>query len=174
MFQPGLNVIRISDRDNRAYGLFLSHLLGRGAAGRAKQFQKKDAVQRLFETSMPELMIVIDEAADIFKAQSTYLKNTATSMLAAQIRRGRSLKMSYVIAVQDAGDVPETIRHNLNSNIVGRHRHIKTLREALPTIRESLLANAGALRPGEMYAEIFGTPSLMLVRLDQSRSMLTT
>ena len=174
VFEPGLSVIRISDRDNRAYGLFLSHILGRGAAGRAREFEKPDGAQRLFDTPMPELMIVIDEPADIFKAQSSYLKNAATSMLAAQIRRGRSLKMSYVIAVQDAGDVPETIRHNLNSNMVGRHRHIKTLREALPTIRESLLANAGALRPGEMYAELFGTPSLMLVRLDQSRSMLTT
>ena len=174
VFQPGVNVIRISDSESRAYGLFLSHILDRASKGREKRLEPPDGARRLWDKPTPELMIVIDEAADIFKAESSYLKNTTTGMLAGQIRRGRSLKMSYVIAVQDAGDVPETIRHNLNSAIVGRHRHMKTLREALPTIRESLLANAGALRPGEMYAEIFRVPSLMLVRLDQSRSMLTT
>ena len=177
VFRPGLNVIRITNEDSRAYGLFLSHLLRRAAAARAARFGQPSDGRDLLdgqEPETPEMTVVIDEAADIFQAESSYLKNVATSMLAGQIRKGRSLGISYVIAVQDAGDVPETIRHNLNSAVVGRHRHMKTLREALPTIQESLLTNAGALKPGQMYAELFRIPSLLLVNLDQSRSMLTT
>ena len=75
--------------------------------------------------------------------------------------------------MQNAGDVPESIRQNLNSTIVGRHRHIGTLREALPTVREGLLSRADKLAPGEMMVDLFGVPSLLLVKMDLSRSNLT-
>ena len=117
--------------------------------------------------------MIVDEAADIFKADSRYLRSAATGMLAERIRKGRSLHIGYVIAVQDAGDVPENIRHNLNTTIVGRHRHLGTLREALPTVREGLLSSADKLGPGEMMVDLFGVPSLLLVQMDKSRSKLT-
>ena len=161
MFRPGLNVIRINDNDARGYSLFLSHLLER--AGNA----------RTTDINVPRMLMIIDEAADIFKADSRYLRNAATGMLAERIRKGRSLHIGYVIAVQDAADVPENIRHNLNTTIVGRHRHLGTLREALPTVRESFLANADKLRPGEMLVDLFGVPSLLLVKMDLSHSQLT-
>ena len=170
VFRPGLNVIRISEDDKRGYALFLSHLLGRAAKVRAEAIQSSSGTT---SNNAPEMLMIIDEAADIFKADSRYLRDAATGMLAERIRKGRSLRIGYVIAVQDAGDVPENIRHNLNTTIVGRHRHIGVLREALPTVRESLLSSADKLDPGEMLVDLFGVSSLLLVKMDLSRSKLT-
>ena len=99
VFFPGLNVIRISEDDARGYALFLSHLLRRAAEIRAHSIQSGN--------NTPEMLMIVDEAADIFKADSRYLRNAATGMLAERIRKGRSLRIGYVIAVQNAGDVPE-------------------------------------------------------------------
>ena len=170
VFRPGLNVIRISEDDARGYALFLSHLLGQAVKVRAESIQSSTDPT---SSTAPEMLMIIDEAADIFKADSTYLRAAATGMLAERIRKGRSLRIGYVIAVQDAGDVPENIRHNLNTTIVGRHRHIGVLREALPTVREGLLSSADKLDPGEMLVDLFGVPSLLLVKMDLSRSKLT-
>ena len=101
IFQSGLNVVRITEDDSRGYALFLSHLLQLAVEARSS------------DESTPRTLMVIDEAADIFKADSRYLRNAATGMLAERIRKGRSLQIGYVIAVQDAADVPENIRHNL-------------------------------------------------------------
>ena len=170
VFQSGLNVIRVGEDDARGYALFLSHLLRQAADKRSHTIQSSTAEGK---AGTPEMLMIIDEAADIFKADSRYLRNAATGMLAERIRKGRSLRIGYVIAVQDAGDVPENIRHNLNTTIVGRHRHLGTLREALPTVREGLLSNADKLAPGEMLVDLFGVPSLLLVKMDMSRSKLT-
>lgn len=169
VFAPGLNVIRVGEDDSRAYGLFLDRLLAVAAERRQQALQQP---QPQGGESFP-ILVVIDEAADIFQAESRYLRQAATSMLSARIRKGRSLHIGFVIAVQDAGDVPENIRHNLNSTFAGRHRHVKTLREALPTVHESVFAEAGKLEPGQMFAELFGTKSLLVVQADISRSLLT-
>ena len=173
VLKPGLNVIRIGEDDARGYALFLSRLLRAASEARARLMQTQDVSSTTIEDRSPEMLILIDEAADIFKAESRYLRDAATSMLAERIRKGRSLRIGYVITVQDAGDVPENIRHNLNTIFVGRHRHQGTLRQALPTVREGLLAQADKLNPGEMLLDMFRVPSLLLVKLDVSRSKLT-
>ena len=162
---PGLNVIRVSESNNRGYALFLSRLLQRAAEIRAVATQG--------ENNTPDLEIIIDEASDIFTAGSRHLRNAATGMLAEQIRKGRSLHIGYVISVQSAGDVPESIRNNLNTTIIGRHRNMNILREALPTARPEMLEQADKLAPGEMFVDLFGTRSLLLVQMDLSRSRLT-
>ena len=168
VFQRGLNVIRISESNNRGYALFLTNLL-RGAAG-----LRSSAVQQgPSSNSIPDLEIIIDEASDIFKADSRYLRDAATGMLAEQIRKGRSLHIGYVIAVQSAGDVPENIRNNLNTTIIGRHRNMAVLREALPTVKPEMLEQADKLNPGGMFVDMFGVRSLLLVQMDFSRSRLT-
>ena len=97
--QPGLNVIRVSESNNRGYALFLSRLLQRASDIRAVATQS--------DRKTPDLEIIIDEASDIFKANSRHLREAATGMLAEQIRKRRSLHIGYVISVQSAGDVPE-------------------------------------------------------------------
>ena len=163
--RPGLNVIRVSESNNRGYALFLSRLLQKAAEVRAVATQD--------ERKVPDLEVIIDEASDIFKADSRHLRDAATGMLAEQIRKGRSLHVGYVISVQSAGDVPESIRNNLNTTIIGRHRNMSILREALPTARPEMLEQADKLNPGEMFVDLFGTRSLLLVQMDYSRSKLT-
>lgn len=163
--RPGLNVIRVTEGDTRGYAVFLSRLLQRAAEIRSVAIQEESAV--------PDLEIIIDEASDIFTAESRHLRDAATGMLAEQIRKGRSLHIGYVISVQSAGDVPERIRNNLNTTIIGRHRNMSILREALPTSRPEMLEQADKLVPGEMFVDLFGTRSLLLVKMDLSRSLLT-
>lgn len=163
--RPGLNVIRVGEGNSRGYALFLSRLLQRAAEIRGVAMQE--------ESEIPDLEIIIDEASDIFKADSRHLRDAATGMLAEQIRKGRSLHIGYVISVQSAGDVPESIRNNLNTTIIGRHRNMSVLREALPTARPEMLEQADKLIPGEMFVDLFGTRSLLLVQMDLSRSRLT-
>ena len=163
--QSGLHVVRVSESNNRGYALFLSRLLKRAADIRSIATQNGQEI--------PDLEIIIDEASDIFKAESRHLRDSATGMLAEQIRKGRSLHIGYIISVQSAGDVPESIRNNLNTTIIGRHRNMRILREALPTVRPEMLEQADKLAPGEMFLDLFGTRSLLLVQMDQSRSKLT-
>jgi hypothetical protein len=162
---PGLNVIRVSESNKRGYALFLSHLLTEAARVRSTAIQDG--------TNIPNLEMIIDEASDIFTGKSRQLRDAATGMLDEQIRKGRSLHIGYVISVQSAGDVPEDIRNNLNTTIIGRHRNMSVLREALPIARPEMLEQADKLTPGQMFVDLFGSRSLLLVQMDQSRSNLT-
>ena len=164
IFQAGLNVIRIEEGDSRGYALFLSYLLQTANYLRANPDPNRPT---------PRMLVLIDEAADIFKAESNYLRHVATGELNSRIRRGRSLHISYVIAVQDAGDVPESTRQNLNTTIAGRHRHLNVLREAMPTAARDMLNNADKLAPGEMLVDFFGIASILHIQADLSRSQLT-
>ena len=93
VFAPGLNVIRVGEDDSRAYGLFLDHLLAVAAERRQQALQQSQP-----QESQPQdgesfpILVVIDEAADIFQAESRFLRQAATSMLSARIRKGRSLR----------------------------------------------------------------------------------
>ena len=166
MFNPGLNVIRISETHSRGYALFLQNLLQAAADYRSAAVQQTDEVTH-------DLEIIIDEASDIFTAKSRFLLGAVTGMLYEQIRKGRSLHIGYVVAVQSAGDVPENIRNNLNTTIIGRHRNMSVLRDALPAVRPDMLEQADKLNPGEMFVDLFGVRSLLLVQMDLSRSQLT-
>ena len=69
--------------------------------------------------------------------------------------------------------MPENIRNNLNTTIIGRHRNMAVLRDALPTARPDMLEQADKLIPGEMFVDLFGVRSLLLAQMDLSRSRLT-
>ena len=166
IFRPGLNVIRINEDSARGYALFLDQLLRRAATLRG-------AVAQGQEGETPELEVIIDEASDIFAAESRHLREAASSGLAEQIRKGRSLHIGYVISVQSAGDVPERIRNNLNTTIIGRHRNMSVLRDALPTARSEMLDQADKLNPGEMFVDMFSVRSLLSCKMELSPSKLT-
>ena len=166
VFSPGLNVIRINEDNARGYALFLDQLLRRAAALRSAATQGQS-------TETPPLEVIIDEASDIFAAESRHLREAASSGLAEQIRKGRSLRIGYVVSVQSAGDVPERIRNNLNTTIIGRHRNMSVLRDALPTARTEMLDQADKLNPGEMFVDMFGVRSLLSCKMDLSPSKLT-
>jgi DNA helicase HerA-like ATPase len=147
-------VIRIAKVDARSYGLFLSYLLG---------FLEESRRQ----AAIGPQLVVIDEAADIFRAESAHLRSAATDMLGRHIAKGRSQKLAYLIATQSAADIPEGIRLNLNTMIAGRHRHPRVLKEALPDAGFDVAPIAARLRPGEMLVELFKLP---LLRVGMYRS----
>ena len=165
MFQPGLNVVRINEENARGYALFLDQLLGRAAERRSSAVQEKGGT--------PAIEVIVDEASDIFAAPSRHLRDAASSGLAEQIRKGRSLHIGYVVSVQSAGDVPGRIRNNLNTTIIGRHRNMSVLQDALPTARREMLDQADKLNPGEMFIDMFSVRSLLSCKMDLSPSKLT-
>ncbi|MYN68007.1 MAG: DUF87 domain-containing protein [Acidobacteria bacterium] len=102
LFQaPGLNVVRVGEGDSRGYALFLSRVLARAAQVRRAAVQDAGVV-------IPSIEIVIDEASDIFKADSRHLRDAATGMLAEQIRKGRSLRIRYTVPSRVRGTFPRT------------------------------------------------------------------
>ena len=166
MFKAGLNVIRINEENARGYALFLDRLLSQAAALRSAAVQGQ-------ATDTPAIEVIIDEASDIFTAESRHLREAASNGLAEQIRKGRSLHIGYVISVQSAGDVPERIRNNLNTTIIGRHRNMSVLRDALPTAKPEMLDQADKLNPGEMFVDMFSVRSLLSCKMDPSPSKIT-
>ena len=166
MFKAGLNIIRINEENARGYALFLDQLLRHAAAIRSMAVQGQG-------NGVPQLEVIIDEASDIFMAESRHLREAASNGLAEQIRKGRSLHIGYVISVQSAGDVPERIRNNLNTTIIGRHRNMSVLRDALPTAKPEMLDQADKLNPGEMFVDMFSVRSLLSCKMDPSPSKIT-
>ena len=166
IFRAGLNVIRINEENARGYALFLDQLLRRAATLRSAAVQGQG-------DGVPKLEVIIDEASDIFMADSRHLREAASNGLAEQIRKGRSLHIGYVISVQSAGDVPERIRNNLNTTIIGRHRNMSVLRDALPTAKPEMLDQADKLNPGEMFVDMFSVRSLLSCKMDLSPSKIT-
>ena len=70
MFKPGLNVIRINEENARGYALFLDQLLRRAATVRSAAVQGQG-------NDTPQLEVIIDEASDIFMAESRHLREAA-------------------------------------------------------------------------------------------------
>lgn len=155
MLIPGrVNVIHVpKDYGGRGYALFLSYLLKAISKNRAER-----------PDTTPKVMHVVDEASDIFVADNRKLRDQATSVLSEEIRKGRSLGIGFVISLQHAGDCPDEIRHNLNTNIAFRHRHPKVLKEIFPAAI-GLEEEAATLGRGEALMEQFGVPGVLRVKM---------
>jgi len=144
-----VHVIRVDGDggDSRSYGLFLDYALGKIAEHRRARG--------------PKVVHVIDEAADIFLSGNTALKNLAVSSLTQHIRKGRSLKIGFVLSVQSAGDVPAEIRQNLNSIVVFKHKNPSILREILPEQASDVFSVVNNLQRGEALVHLFGVRGLI-------------
>lgn len=149
---PGrVNVFRIphDNAASRAYALFLDYLTGQVTRA------------RVADRSLPKVLFVVDEAADMFAATDRTFARQVTSSMAELVRKGRSLGEAFLFGVQSAGDLPPEVRQNLNSSFIGRHRSPSILREILPTQDEAVFRMSTSLRPGEFLVDLFGTQSLL-------------
>lgn len=155
-----IHVIRVDAASaGRSYALFLDF-----AMKHISRLRKRNAI--------PPVMHLIDEAADIFVSPNRRLRDMMTGTLDEEIRKGRSLSIGFVISAQSAGDIPEQIRHNLNSSIIFRHKHPKVLREVLPDASEGVVAATSRLQPGEAIVQLFKTFGLLRCRMWQSPAKL--
>jgi DNA helicase HerA-like ATPase len=89
-----------------------------------------------------------------------------------QVRKGRSLSIGFVLSSQSAGDIPERIRHNLNSVLIFRHRQPKILQDILPEVNDATRQIAARLQPGEALVQLFKTNGLSRCRMWQSPARL--
>jgi hypothetical protein len=157
-----VHVIRVrAEGDGRSYALFLDYAMRKVAALRRDQSE-----------TTPSILHLIDEAADIFKSSNRRLAQAMEGTVDEQVRKGRSLGIGFVLSSQSAGDIPERIRHNLNSVIIFRHRQPKVLQEILPEMTESTRQIASRLQPGEALVQLFKTNGLSRCRMWQSPAKL--
>lgn len=163
LIEPGrIIVIRIAANagGGRGYGLFLSFLL-------RKVYELKASKK----ITCP-IATFIDEAQDIFNAGRTF-RDAAAGMLSENIRKGRSMKIGYMIGVQSADTVPEEIRNNLNSQLIHRHNNSSQASEAMQRASKEQLAMTDTFGPGECLAYLFGSNAVVHCQMRQSPFMLT-
>jgi len=157
-----VHVIRVrADADGRSYALFLDYAMRKVAD------MRRDHSQRT-----PPVLHMIDEAADLFKSSNRRLALAMEGTLAEQIRKGRSLSIGFVLSAQSAGDIPENIRHNLNSVIVFRHAQPEILQKVLPIMSDAVREMASKLQRGEALVQLFSTHGLLRCRMHQSPARL--
>jgi hypothetical protein len=157
-----VHVIRVrADADGRSYALFLDYAMRKVADLRRDQSEHT-----------PPILHMIDEAADIFKSSNRRLALAMEGTLDEQVRKGRSLSIGFVLSAQSAGDIPERIRHNLNSVIVFRHHQPKILQEVLPIMSDAMREIAAKLQPGEALVQLFKTHGILRCRMHQSPARL--
>lgn len=155
-------VVRIAANagGGRGYGLFLSFLLRKVYELKANR-----------KITCP-IATFIDEAQDIFNAGRTF-RDAAAGMLSENIRKGRSMKIGYMIGVQSADAVPEEIRNNLNSQLIHRHNNSSQASEAMQRASKEQLAMTDTFGPGECLAYLFGSNAVVHCQMMQSPFMLT-
>jgi Helicase HerA, central domain len=163
-FLRGGNVVVIrvgSDvSDGRQYGLLLSHILN-----------GINLVAEQHKLEVP-LLIVIDEAQDIFSANRAF-KAVALEMLDRHIRKGRSKRIGYVIGVQSADAVPESILNNLNSRIIHRHNSFEQVRVAANMATEDQRRMTNTFGPGEALVFLIGSNSIVHAQMLRAPFKLT-
>jgi hypothetical protein len=157
-----VHVIRVrADADGRSYALFLDYAMRKVADMRRDQSE-----------CTPPVLHMIDEAADLFKTSNKRLAQAMEGTVDEQIRKGRSLSIGFVLSAQSAGDIPERIRHNLNSVIVFQHKQPKILQEVLPVMSDAVREMASKLQRGEALVQLFQTHGLLRCRMNQSPARL--
>jgi len=160
IIKPGaVNVILI-DGAGRDYGLFLSWFLGMVATWQRAE-DKKVPIHHL-----------IDEAQDIFNA-GREMASAVGGKLEEQIRKGRSLNISFTICVQSAEAVPEGIRNNLNSQLIHRHNNYRQAKDSITRATEEQVRMTDSFGPGECLANIFGTNAVIHCQMRRAISNLT-
>jgi hypothetical protein len=160
---PGkIITIRIASdaSDGREYGLLLSHIL--------------DRINYAAEQGHLEfpVLINIDEAQDIFCANKTF-KQVSEQMLDRHIRKGRSKRIGYVIGVQSAHFVPNSILNNLNSRIIHRHNSFEEVRIAANMATEDQRRMTNTFGSGEALVFLFGSNSIVHAKMLRSPFKLT-
>lgn len=160
---PGwIHVIRVrAEGDGRSYALFLDYAMRRVADLRRDQSE-----------TTPPIIHLIDEAADLFKTPNRRLALAMEGTVDEQVRKGRSLSIGFGLSSQSAGDIPERIRHNLNSIIIFKHRQPKILQEILPEMTPETRRLSARLQRGEALVELFQTSGLSRCKMNQSPARL--
>lgn len=160
--EPGavLVIRRPQSSGAREYGLFLSYLL-----------QRVYDLRRLNKIQF-HVTTVIDEAQDIFSGDAL-LKSASERIINETLRKGRSKGMGFVIAVQSASQLPNTILTNLNTRIIHRQNSEDELKYAIPGVPKDMLSQVVNFASGEALVKMYGVSAPVHAQMSPSPFELT-
>lgn len=145
----------------RDYGLFLDFMLRQVYNARIDP-----------EIECPPVHHFIDEAQDIFCANKGF-KEAAERTLSTQIRKGRSKKIAFTVAVQSAESIPSDILNNLNSKIIMRHNSATEVKTAIGKATDAQRGMTAQFGPGQALVDLFGSTAVVQGQMRLSPCLLT-
>jgi hypothetical protein len=145
----------------RDYGLFLDFMLRQVYNARIDP-----------EIECPPVHHFIDEAQDIFCANKGF-KEAAERTLSTQIRKGRSKKIAFTVAVQSAESIPSDILNNLNSKIIMRHNSATEVKTAIGKATDAQRGMTAQFGPGQALVDLFGSTAVVQGKMRLSPCLLT-
>jgi len=145
----------------RDYGLFLDFMLRQVYNARIDP-----------EVDCPPVHHFIDEAQDIFCANKGF-KEAAERTLSTQIRKGRSKKIAFTVAVQSAESIPSDILNNLNSKIIMRHNSATEVKTAIGKATDAQRGMTAQFGPGQALVDLFGSTAVVQGQMHLSPCLLT-
>ena len=150
-------VVDVSQCNGRDYGLFASYF--------ARLIQRSKADGSL---TVP-LMIVVDEAQDIFALE----RSEAGRSITENVRKGRSQQVGYVFSCQSAGNLPDDLRGQLNTQILHKHLNPENARAAVSVMTKEDIAKLRTFAPGEALVYMSGAMSSVHAKMNLSPFPLT-
>jgi Helicase HerA, central domain/Bacterial protein of unknown function (DUF853) len=155
-------VIRVGQSGGgRDYGLFLNYMLKR-------VYDLKEQRQIKFP-----VLHHIDEAQDLFNGNKQFA-SAMGNVLSEGVRKGRSKKIAFTIAVQSAAQIPDDILNNLNTRIIHRHNRASEAQRALEKAADAQISMTKNFGPGEALVDLFGASAVVNARMRLSPFQLTT
>lgn len=145
----------------RDYGLFLDFMLRQVYNARIDP-----------DIDCPPVHHFIDEAQDIFCANKGF-KEAAERTLSTQIRKGRSKKIAFTVAVQSAESIPSDILNNLNSKIIMRHNSATEVKTAIGKATDAQRGMTAQFGPGQALVDLFGSTAVVQGQMRLSPFELT-
>jgi Helicase HerA, central domain len=153
--QPGrVLVVRVppSQAGSREYALLVTYLTRQALS--------------LRPANPTPLLFLIDEAHDLFRGSRKFVAEV-TDALDAAIRKGRSQRIGFVLAVQNADGVPDDILNNLHSHFLGRHQNTGGVAKACGAVfDEPLLSLLPTLGAGEFLVRLHEARAAVQCKID--------
>jgi hypothetical protein len=115
----------------------------------------------------PKLLHYIDEAHKIFRNRGRFEEMLSRSINTG-ILEGRALNHCFILATQNAVDVPVNLLNNLNTQIVMRQNNLEVARAACQTMGREFAEQSVNLARGQALCHVFESSATVLVRMAPS------
>lgn len=115
----------------------------------------------------PKLLHYIDEAHKIFRNRGRFA-DMLSRAINGGILEGRALNHCFILATQNASDVPVNLLNNLNTQIVLRQNNLEVARAACQTMGREFAEQSVNLARGQALCHMFESSATVLVRMAPS------
>jgi hypothetical protein len=115
----------------------------------------------------PKLLHYIDEAHKIFRNRGRFA-DMLSRAINGGILEGRALNHCFILATQNADDVPANLLNNLNTQIVLRQNNLDVARAACQTMGREFAEQSVNLVRGQALCHVFESMATVLARMAPS------